>query len=84
MLMMSWRYHFRLSKFATEQLTQGNPNIADLSDKNRPTNIGDKFGQLYDDEWSEAFNALKPYITSEEKILKILTQLIKVRYSDVP
>ena len=69
---------FRLSKFATQQLTQGNPNIADLSDRNRPTNIGDKFGQLYDDEWSEAYNALKPYVKSDEEILKILANLIQV------
>lgn len=44
----------RLSKIASDKLTDGNPNFANLSDKNRPTKIGEKFGQMYDDEWSEA------------------------------
>ncbi|XP_061165407.1 uncharacterized protein LOC133174327 [Saccostrea echinata] len=50
----------RLSKFASQQLTEGNPNIADLSDTHRPTRLGEMYSQLFDDEWSEAFEALKP------------------------
>ena len=50
---------FRLSRFASQQLTEGNPNIADLSDRNRPTKIGEMFGQLFDNEWSDAFDSLK-------------------------
>ncbi|XP_065930480.1 uncharacterized protein [Magallana gigas] len=50
----------RLSKFASQQLTEGNPNIADLSDTHRPTRLGEMYSQLFDDEWSEAFEAFKP------------------------
>ncbi|KAK3100675.1 hypothetical protein FSP39_023643 [Pinctada imbricata] len=57
----------RLSRFASNQLTEGNPNIADLSDAHRPTKVGEMFGQLYDDEWSEAFEALKPPQEGEEE-----------------
>ncbi|XP_061164616.1 uncharacterized protein LOC133173647 isoform X2 [Saccostrea echinata] len=49
----------RLSKFASQQLTAGNPNIADLSDKHRPTKIGELYSELYDNEWSEVFEVIK-------------------------
>lgn len=42
---------FRLSKFASQQLTEGNPNIADVSDTHRPTRLGEMYSQLFDDEW---------------------------------
>ena len=45
--------HFcRLSELAGAKLTEGNPNIADLSDKNRPTNLAENFSELYDNEWT--------------------------------
>ncbi|XP_033743557.1 eukaryotic translation initiation factor 5B-like [Pecten maximus] len=48
----------RLSAIASNKLKEGNPNIADLSDKNRPTKLGEHFASLYDDEWSEALEEL--------------------------
>ncbi|XP_056012448.1 uncharacterized protein LOC125679548 isoform X2 [Ostrea edulis] len=56
----------RLSRFASQQLTEGNPNIADLSDVHRPTRLGEMYSQLFDDEWSEAFEALKPSTKEDE------------------
>ena len=56
-------FHYcRLSRFASQQLTEENPNIADLSDTHRPTRLGEMYSQLFDDEWSEAFEALKQYL----------------------
>lgn len=80
---------FRLSKFASRELTAGNPNIADLSDKHRPTKIGEMYGELYDNEWSEAFEVLKPLeyqgVNEEdleteyfEKVLKTLAKILMV------
>ena len=70
---------------ASQQMTEGNPNIADLSDKHRPTKVGEMFGQLYDDEWAEAFEALKGNMgTSDEEdehqipIIKKLLFIVKV------
>ncbi|XP_056009572.1 uncharacterized protein LOC130051577 [Ostrea edulis] len=71
----------RLSKYASHQLTKGNPNIADLSDKNRPTKIGEKFSMLYDDQWSDAFEALKASGKKEEVVVKDLAVLVKECYS---
>lgn len=56
-----------------------NPNIADLSDKNRPTKIGERFEQLFDNEWSEAHETLKSTI-SEREIYIILIEIVKVSY----
>ena len=48
----------RLSKLAGERLTESNPAIADLSDPNRPTKIGEMYSEVYDNEWTDAFEAL--------------------------
>lgn len=71
--------NFRLSSFASKQLTTNNPNIADLSDRNRPTKLGEKFEQLYDNEWSEAFEYLKGIPMDEDQILKTLVDISQVR-----
>lgn len=70
----------RLSSFASKQLTTNNPNIADLSDRNRPTKLGEKFEQLYDNEWSEAFEYLKGIPMDEDQILKTLVDISQKAY----
>lgn len=45
----------RTSKEASEKLRKNNPNIADLSDANRPTKTVERFSELYDNEWTEAY-----------------------------
>jgi len=47
-----------LSKLAGDRLVADNPNITDLSDKNRPTKLGEMFNELYDNEWTNAFEGL--------------------------
>ncbi|XP_071126093.1 uncharacterized protein [Mytilus edulis] len=44
----------RLSSVAGEKLTKGNPAITDLGDPNRPMKIGEMYGELYDNEWTDA------------------------------
>lgn len=67
----------RLSKIASDKLTDGNPNFANLSDKNRPTKIGEKFGQMYDDEWSEAFDEIKRTSKKEDaEVYEILLNIV--------
>lgn len=80
----------RLSKFASQQLTAGNPNIADLSDKHRPTKIGEFYSELYDNEWSEAFEVIKPLVYPNatedpdteyfEEVLRILKNILMAAY----
>ncbi|XP_052797112.1 uncharacterized protein LOC128229309 isoform X2 [Mya arenaria] len=48
----------RLSKLAGDKLTKNNPDITDLSDPNRPLKLADKYNELYDNEWTNAFEVL--------------------------
>ena len=41
---------------AGDKLTKGNPAITDLGDPNRPMKIADKYGELYDNEWTDAMD----------------------------
>lgn len=66
----------RLSSFASKQLLDGNPNIADLSDPNRPTRLCEKFNCVYDNEWTEAFEELQEAGEKDESILKMLMEII--------
>ena len=57
--------HFRLSKFAGAQLVHQNPNIVDLSDKHRPTKLAEIFSELYDNEWTDAFEVFEAKCNSQ-------------------
>ena len=48
----------RLSHAVGSKLTSNNPAIADLSDENRPNKLAERFGQIYDNEWTDAFEEL--------------------------
>lgn len=63
-----------------DKLSKQNPDIADLSDENRPTKIAEKFSELYDNQWTDAFEAvekLHPGIDEDQRV-KILIQLLMV------
>ncbi|KAH3843313.1 uncharacterized protein LOC127876895 [Dreissena polymorpha] len=48
----------RFSKLAGHKLTDQNPDLSDPSDPNRAMKLSDKFGALYDDAWTDAFEHL--------------------------
>lgn len=69
----------RLSRIASNSLTDNNPNIADLSDQNRPTKLADRFQELYCNEWSGAYEDLtQTWNKPEKQAVQILLDLIKV------
>ena len=47
-----------MSKVAGIKLTEGNREIAELGDPNRPTQLGEQFAELYDNEWTDAMEEL--------------------------
>ncbi|CAC5416661.1 unnamed protein product [Mytilus coruscus] len=60
----------RLSSIAGEKLTKGNPAITDLGDPNRPMKISERYGELYDNEWTDAMvkvDHIKPQFPDLEK-----------------
>lgn len=62
----------RLSKIAGQKLTEDNPSVSDLSDINRPTKLSEVYSEIYDNEWTDAFEELKNGGYSEEEAIQTL------------
>ena len=76
---LTYSFPFRLSQYTSAQLVQDNPNVADLSDLNRPTKLAEKFSELYDNDWTDAFEVLvDQYRFSEEQGIKRLLDILMV------
>ena len=78
---MSFSFHFicRLSALTSSKLRDNNPNLTDLSDANRPTKISEMFSELYDNEWTDAYDELSP--TNGEAVkIQHLNGLLMVMY----
>ena len=65
---------------AGSKLTEGNPAIADLSDPNRPISLGEKFSELYDNQWTDALEELTDMGKKETEAIQELVKIVKVRY----
>lgn len=64
---------------AGEKLTMDNPNVADLSDMNRPTKLGELYSELYDNEWTDAYVSLTKSDYDEKEAIDILRETLFVR-----
>ncbi|XP_033744188.1 uncharacterized protein LOC117330078 [Pecten maximus] len=73
----------RMSKMAGDKLTRNNPGIADLSDPNRPQKLAEKYGELYDNEWTDAIDKLNPKRDDkvERQCIDVLAGILKFCYS---
>lgn len=60
--------YYRLSKAMGNKLTDGNTAVANLSDPHRPEKMAEKFSQLYDDEWTSAYDVLTSMFAMDEKV----------------
>ncbi|XP_060552378.1 uncharacterized protein LOC132713721 [Ruditapes philippinarum] len=70
----------RLSRMMGNKLGDNNPDIADLSDKNRPTKLAEKNTELYDNEWTDAYEVfLNHYKTEKQTIEKLLEMLQDIK-----
>ncbi|KAL3878843.1 hypothetical protein ACJMK2_031171 [Sinanodonta woodiana] len=70
----------RRSEEASLLLVQGNPNIADLSDSNRPVKLAERYSELYSNEYTDAFEELTTKQISERDIIQILLTIISNAY----
>ncbi|XP_052796656.1 myosin-11-like isoform X1 [Mya arenaria] len=68
----------RLSAAMSAKLTDNNPDIADLSDSNRPTKLAEFYSELYDNEWTNAFEVIKNKHSEDETIRMLLDVLVNV------
>ncbi|XP_052796260.1 uncharacterized protein LOC128228799 [Mya arenaria] len=69
------------SKQAGQALRQNNPDIADLSDSNRPTKLAERFSELYDNEWTEAFEGLTKSEMDDKGAISLLLQIVQTANS---
>lgn len=68
-----------MSRLASDRLTDDNPNIADLSDLKRPTKLAEEFSELYDNEWTDAYESLDDMTgKGEEEKIGFLLQILQV------
>lgn len=77
--------YLRLSKIAGSKLTSNNPDIADLSDDNRPTKLAEKFSQLYDDAWTDSLEELTEVETKLDDTVAIsfLLRIVMVSFMSI-
>jgi hypothetical protein len=61
-----------------DKLTDNNPNIADLSDKNRPTKLSERYQELYDNQWTDAFEIINGKNVTEEDVIQMLRVTLMV------
>lgn len=60
------------------KLSDNNPDIADLSDKNRPTKLAEKYQEIYDNQWTDAFEKLDEHFHDERTSIIKLKELLEV------
>ncbi|XP_052797279.1 uncharacterized protein LOC128229407 [Mya arenaria] len=65
----------RLSKIAGANIAYQNPNIANLGDPNRQTRLAEKFSELYDNQWTDAFEQID--LQDDEEKIKRLYDILK-------
>ena len=66
-----------MSEAAGNKLRENNPNIADLSDMNRPTSLADKFNSLYTDEYTDAMEVIERSM-DEAGAVHVMLEWLKV------
>ncbi|KAL4230974.1 hypothetical protein ACF0H5_011347 [Mactra antiquata] len=67
----------RLSRIIGEKLTDNIPDIAELSDENRPTKIAERYSELFDNEWTDAYEAVEEIIKDENATISCLLRTLK-------
>ncbi|KAL3878817.1 hypothetical protein ACJMK2_031145 [Sinanodonta woodiana] len=70
----------RRSEEASLLLVHGNPNIADLSDSNRPVKLAERYLELYSNEYTDAFEELATKHISERGVIQILLTILSNAY----
>ncbi|KAK3578295.1 hypothetical protein CHS0354_004202 [Potamilus streckersoni] len=73
----------RLSEIGAVRLLDNNPDLADLSDANRPEKLMEQFAEIYDNEWTYAFEYLIQTKELQDKdAIKELLRILQVIYRE--
>ncbi|KAL3879233.1 hypothetical protein ACJMK2_031539, partial [Sinanodonta woodiana] len=66
----------RLSKIASDRLTYENTDVTDLSDETRPSKLSEQMSELYDNQWTSAFEELKTNGFEDKIAIDILLNIV--------
>jgi len=64
-----------------DKVAVNNPAICDLSDQNRPTKLGEMYNELYDNEWTDAFEGLQSAGYTDLETVDTLRMTLEVTVS---
>ena len=70
--------YFRVSQLSGAKLQDSNSGITNLSDENRPTKLAEKFSELYDNEWTEAYEEQEEDWNNEKETIQYLYKMLLV------
>ncbi|KAL3879245.1 hypothetical protein ACJMK2_031550, partial [Sinanodonta woodiana] len=71
----------RLSSYDAARMTNENPYITDLDDPNRPTTISERYSELYDNHWTDAFVKLQDkHHLAENEAIDFLLDVLYVSF----
>ncbi|XP_053407176.1 uncharacterized protein LOC128559465 [Mercenaria mercenaria] len=69
----------RLRKLDGDKLRQGRLTVSDLSDPNRTTELGRRFSEIYDNEWTDAYEKMP--LKKEEKRIGVLYGIVRSAFA---
>ncbi|KAK3594518.1 hypothetical protein CHS0354_030864 [Potamilus streckersoni] len=73
----------RLSSYAAARLTNENPYNTDLSNQNRPNKLSERYSELYDNHWTDAFQNLQDkHHLSETNAIEFLLDVLFVSFDE--
>lgn len=72
----------RVSELAGAKLSAGNPNLVDISDENRPTKLAERYTELYDNDWTDAFAVLTDAGNDDQQAIDTLHKVLINIYSE--
>ncbi|KAL3879246.1 hypothetical protein ACJMK2_031551 [Sinanodonta woodiana] len=73
----------RMCSEASERLDHDNPIITDLSDQSKPTQISERYLELYVNQWIDAFHLLQTnHHLSNTKAIEVLLDVLSVSFNE--
>ena len=68
-----------MSGMMGSKMMENNPQIADLNDANRPQKLADVLGNIYDNDWTNAYTYLLDVEKmTDRKVVEILLDILQV------
>ena len=70
-----------MSTFSSVAIRVGNETVVDLSDPNRPVRLGERYSELYDNDWTDGFEVLtKGLQQNDTNAIRTLIEILYVSH----